>query len=170
MPVAEISKQKPCIIVFVIWEHLVHPKTARSYSRTSPRNARMATLLPPPKRLKSAYSQSLKTPPPPTSSTTAPSIVVQFRSAEDGASLGPAINLAADTGRDALQMLVNKLRGEVSHLIPYSRLASGYHQLTKSTVRGPSPILLPPGTPPLRPSAEVYRPPPSSSPDQYLHP
>ena len=85
----------------------------------------MATLLPPPKRLKSAYSQSLKTPPPPTSSTTAPSIVVQFRSAEDGASLGPAINLAADTGRDALQMLVNKLRGEVSHLIPDSRLASG---------------------------------------------
>lgn len=74
----------------------------------------MATLLPPPKRQKSAYSQSLKprvTPPP---ETPIPSVVVQFRNAEDGSSLGPAINLPADTGRDALQMLVNKLRGEVS--------------------------------------------------------
>lgn len=74
----------------------------------------MATLLPPPKRLKSAYSQSLKpreaTPPP----EPIPSVVVQFKSAEDGSNLGPAINLPADTGRDALQMLVNKLRGEVS--------------------------------------------------------
>ncbi len=74
----------------------------------------MTTLLPPPKRLKSAYSQSLKPVLPPTSSVSVPSIVVQFRNAEDGSSLGPAINLAADTGRDALQMLVNKLRGEVS--------------------------------------------------------
>jgi ribosome assembly protein 4 len=74
----------------------------------------MATLLPPPKRQKSAYSQSLKprvtTPEP----TPVPSVVVQFRSAEDGSNLGPAINLPADTSRDALQMLVNKLRGEVS--------------------------------------------------------
>lgn len=73
----------------------------------------MATLLPPPKRQKSAYSQSLKpreiTPPP----EPIPSVVVQFKSAEDGSNLGPAINLPADTGRDALQMLVNKLRGEV---------------------------------------------------------
>ena len=73
----------------------------------------MATLLPPPKRQKSAYSQSLKpkelTPPP----EPVPSVVVQFKSAEDGSNLGPAINLPADTGRDALQMLVNKLRGEV---------------------------------------------------------
>ena len=73
----------------------------------------MATLLPPPKRQKSAYSQSLKpkelTPP----AEPIPSVVVQFKSAEDGSNLGPAINLPADTGRDALQMLVNKLRGEV---------------------------------------------------------
>ena len=76
----------------------------------------MATLLPPPKRQKSAYSQSLKprvTPPP---ETPIPSVVVQFKNAEDGSSLGPAINLPADTGRDALQMLVNKLRGEVSYI------------------------------------------------------
>ena len=74
----------------------------------------MATLLPPPKRLKSAYSQSLKPPAPVTAPTPIPSIVIQFKNAEDGSSFGPAINLAADTGRDALQMLVNKLRGEVS--------------------------------------------------------
>jgi len=79
----------------------------------------MTTLLPPPKRQKSAYSQSLKPPPPPTSSTPVPSVVVHFRSAEDGSSLGPAINLSADTGRDALQMLVNKLRGEVSSRYSY---------------------------------------------------
>jgi ribosome assembly protein 4 len=75
----------------------------------------MATLLPPPKRQKSAYSRSLLprvTPPP---DAIIPSVVVQFKNAEDGSNLGPAINLPADTGRDALQMLVNKLRGEVSH-------------------------------------------------------
>jgi len=73
----------------------------------------MATLLPPPKRQKSAYSRSLLprvTPPP---DAIIPSVVVQFKNAEDGSNLGPAINLPADTGRDALQMLVNKLRGEV---------------------------------------------------------
>lgn len=43
-----------------------------------------------------------------------PQIVVQFKNSENGQSLGPAINLPADTARDALQMLVNKLRGEVS--------------------------------------------------------
>jgi ribosome assembly protein 4 len=75
----------------------------------------MATLLPPPKRQKSAYSRSLLprvTPPP---DAIIPSVVVQFKNAEDGSNLGPAINLPADTSRDALQMLVNKLRGEVCH-------------------------------------------------------
>lgn len=80
----------------------------------------MATLLPPPKRQKSNYAKSLlpkePTPPP----TPIPSIVVQFKSAEDGSSLGPAINLPADTGRDALQMLVNKLRGEAEDPLPYA--------------------------------------------------
>lgn len=46
-----------------------------------------------------------------------PNIVVQFKNAEDGSPLGPAINLPANTGRDALQMLVNKLKGEVSHIV-----------------------------------------------------
>jgi hypothetical protein len=73
----------------------------------------MSVLLPPPKRQKSAYSQSLLPPAPPVTAAPVPSVVVQFKSAEDGSNLGPAINLPADTGRDALQMLVNKLRGEV---------------------------------------------------------
>ena len=75
----------------------------------------MATLLPPPKRLKSAYSQSLKprvTPPP---ETPIPSIVVQFKNTENGDNLGPAVNLPADTSRDALQLLANKLTN-VSHV------------------------------------------------------
>ncbi|WWD22007.1 hypothetical protein CI109_106495 [Kwoniella shandongensis] len=80
----------------------------------------MATLLPPPKRQKSAYSQSLKPPAAPEPAKVIPSIVVQFKSSEDGANLGPAINLPADTGRDALQMLVNKLRGEAEDPLPYS--------------------------------------------------
>jgi ribosome assembly protein 4 len=73
----------------------------------------MSTLLPPPKRQKSAYSQAIKPPTPAQPEKPIPSVVVQFKNAEDGANLGPAINLPADTGRDALQMLVNKLRGEV---------------------------------------------------------
>ncbi|ORY25345.1 quinon protein alcohol dehydrogenase-like superfamily [Naematelia encephala] len=79
----------------------------------------MATLLPPPKRQRSAYSQSLK-PPVEAIDTPIPSVVVQFKSAEDGSSLGPAINLPANTGRDALQMLVNKLRGESEDPLPYA--------------------------------------------------
>lgn len=47
-----------------------------------------------------------------------PNIVVQFKNSEDGTPLGPAINLPANTGRDALQMLVNKLKGEVSRWYP----------------------------------------------------
>lgn len=77
----------------------------------------MATQLPPPKRQKSNYSKSIAPPTAPAPVIPIPSIVVQFKNAETGESLGPAINLAADTGRDALQMLVNKLKGDVSGLI-----------------------------------------------------
>jgi ribosome assembly protein 4 len=76
----------------------------------------MATLLPPPKRQRSAYSQWVNPPAPAPAAAPIPSIVVQFKSSEDGSNLGPAINLPADTGRDALQMLVNKLKGEVCAL------------------------------------------------------
>jgi ribosome assembly protein 4 len=74
----------------------------------------MATKLPPPKRQKSNYSKSLLPPEVPAPAVPVPSIVVQFKNAETGANLGPAVNLPADTARDALQMLVNKLKGEVS--------------------------------------------------------
>jgi len=74
----------------------------------------MATRLPPPKRQKSNYAKSLLPPAAPEPEVPVPSIVVQFKNAETGANLGPAVNLPADTGRDALQMLVNKLKGEVS--------------------------------------------------------
>lgn len=75
----------------------------------------MATLLPPPKRQKldNSHPRSVQA-----KTTTeeryVPQVIVQFKNAEDGALLGPAINLPADTNREALQMLVNKLRGEVS--------------------------------------------------------
>lgn len=74
----------------------------------------MSTQVPPPKRQKSNYSKSLLPTPAPAPVVPIPSIVVQFKNAENGESLGSAINLAADTGRDALQMLVNKLKGDVS--------------------------------------------------------
>lgn len=77
----------------------------------------MSTLLPPPKRQRSAYSQRINPDPAPPPAAPVPSIVVQFKNAEDGANLGPAINLPADTARDALQMLVNKLKGEVSYIL-----------------------------------------------------
>lgn len=71
----------------------------------------MATLFPPPKRQKVNYDPARVVPPTPAPEM--PHVVVHFRNAEDGTELGPAINLPADTSRDALQMLVNKLRGEV---------------------------------------------------------
>jgi hypothetical protein len=78
---------------------------------------KMATLLPPPKRqkLNNSHPRSVQK----ISASTeeeryVPQVIVQFKNAEDGALLGPAINLPADTNREALQMLVNKLRGEVS--------------------------------------------------------
>ena len=72
----------------------------------------MATLLPPPKRQKLNFDPSkvVEAPPP----ADVPHVVVQFKNAEDGSFLGPAINLPANTSRDAMQMLVNKLRGEVT--------------------------------------------------------
>lgn len=79
----------------------------------------MSTALPPPKRQKSNYSKSLLPPAEPVAAAPIPSIVVQFKNAENGENFGPAVNLPADTGRDALQMLVNQLRGEVSGMKPY---------------------------------------------------
>lgn len=76
----------------------------------------MATLLPPPKRQKldNSHPRSVQSKVGTTEERYVPQVIVQFKNAEDGALLGPAINLPADTNREALQMLVNKLRGEVS--------------------------------------------------------
>ncbi|KAL7413291.1 WD40-repeat-containing domain protein [Mrakia frigida] len=67
----------------------------------------MATLVPPPKRVKLS-GPSLK-PAEPTAK--APTVVVQFRSSVDGLPLGPAVSLPADTARDGMEMLVNRLKG-----------------------------------------------------------
>lgn len=74
----------------------------------------MATLLPPPKRQKSAYSQSLKPREPTPESEPVPQISIQFKSAEDGSVLGPMMRMSADIGRDALQTMVNQIKGDVS--------------------------------------------------------
>ncbi|RXK35253.1 ribosome assembly protein 4 [Tremella mesenterica] len=76
----------------------------------------MTTLLPPPKRLKSAYSQSLLPPPAPKQT---PTVVIQFRNFSDGSDLGPSVNLPADTSREALQLLVNRLT-RTEDPLPYS--------------------------------------------------
>lgn len=75
----------------------------------------MATLLPPPKRqkLNNSHPRSVQKISTTEEERYVPQVIVQFKNAEDGALLGPAINLPADTNREALQMLVNKLRGEV---------------------------------------------------------
>lgn len=78
----------------------------------------MSTQLPPPKRQKLhnvPHERDIKpSKPVEEAERFVPNIVVQFKNSEDGTPLGPAINLPANTGRDALQMLVNKLKGEVS--------------------------------------------------------
>lgn len=72
----------------------------------------MATLIPPPRRkkAKTSHEDSSNT----ENSIEAPSVVVQFTSADDGSNLGPAVNLPADTPREALEVLVNQLKGSVS--------------------------------------------------------
>ncbi|WVQ84559.1 hypothetical protein IAT38_006713 [Cryptococcus sp. DSM 104549] len=87
----------------------------------------MTTLLPPPKRQKSNYSQSLL-PAVAVEPKQVPSVVVQFKTAEDGSNAGPAVSIPADTGHDALQMLVNKLRGESEDPLPFA-----FHVFTKAT-------------------------------------
>lgn len=47
-------------------------------------------------------------------SAPAPTIVAQFKNAQDGTIIGPSISLPADTSREGLELLVNNLRGSVS--------------------------------------------------------
>ena len=70
----------------------------------------MATLLPPPKRQKTFHGVQEPEKPPPEPS---PSIVIQFVAENDGRSLAPSIQLPANVSREDLELLVNKLTGEV---------------------------------------------------------
>lgn len=74
----------------------------------------MATLLPPPKRIKLTHGTAQLPEKAQEPSEPPPLVVVQFVSEDDGRSLGPAVSLPADLARDALESLVNKLEGSVS--------------------------------------------------------
>jgi hypothetical protein len=79
----------------------------------------MATLIPPPsKRLKAAAKAEAEAPRPPV-----PTVIVQFQNATEKTLLGPPVSLPADTERAGLELLVNKLRGEVSRLCVFSKQA-----------------------------------------------
>lgn len=71
----------------------------------------MATLLPPPKRRKTYHGVPE---PEPVPQEPTPHIVVQFVSEDDGQPLAPAVNLPANSTREALEALVNKLNVKVS--------------------------------------------------------
>ncbi|BGP40381.1 ribosome assembly [Rhodotorula kratochvilovae] len=47
-------------------------------------------------------------------------IICQFRNAQDGALLGPAVSLPADTTREGLELLANNLRGTAEDPVPFS--------------------------------------------------
>lgn len=81
----------------------------------------MATLLPPPKRVKVYHGVPAPEPEVPQPS---PNIVVQFVSEEDGRPLAPAVNLPANISREGLEVLVNKLTTQVCFRDP--RLFSAF--------------------------------------------
>jgi len=70
----------------------------------------MATLLPPPKRVKVYHGIPEPNIEPPKPS---PNIIVQFVSEQDGKALAPAVNLPANVSREGLEDLVNKLSTQV---------------------------------------------------------
>jgi hypothetical protein len=73
----------------------------------------MATLLPPPKRVKVYHGVPE---PEPEVQKSSPNIVVQFVSEDDGNPLAPAVNLPSNVSREGLEALVNKLSSQVSLL------------------------------------------------------
>ena len=84
----------------------------------------MATLLPPPKRVKVYHGVPEPEPEVPKPS---PNIVVQFVSEDDGKPLAPAVNLPSNVSREGLEALVNKLSIQVSLLVIGLRLHSNIH-------------------------------------------
>ena len=84
----------------------------------------MATLLPPPKRVKVYHGVPEPEPEVPKPS---PNIVVQFVSEDDGKPLAPAVNLPANVSREGLEALVNKLSTQVRISAIESGGASNIH-------------------------------------------
>jgi ribosome assembly protein 4 len=70
----------------------------------------MATRLPPPKRVKVYHGVPEPEPEP---SKPSPNIVVQFVSEEDGRALAPPVNLPANTSREGLEAVLNRLSTQV---------------------------------------------------------
>ena len=79
----------------------------------------MATLLPPPKRVKVYHGVPEPEPEP---EKPVPNIVVHFVSEDNGESLAPAVNLPANMSREDLEKLVNKLTVKVSTVVYRSLL------------------------------------------------
>lgn len=76
----------------------------------------MATLLPPPKRIKLTHGTAELPKAIDDSAEPAPAVVVQFVSEDDGKPLGAAVSLPSDLSRDALESLVNTLDSSVSRM------------------------------------------------------
>lgn len=97
----------------------------------------MATLLPPPKRIKVYHGVPKPEPEPVTPS---PNVVVQFVSEDDGKPLAPAVNLPANISREGLEVLVNKLSSKVrsstslihEHSLIYCRMKTPFHSHSTS--------------------------------------
>ncbi len=81
-----------------------------SHAGTAGKKNIMATLLPPPKRVKLYHGIPEPAAEPPKPSL---NILVQFVSDDDGHPLAPAVNLPASVSREGLEALVNKLNTQV---------------------------------------------------------
>ncbi|KAG8961333.1 hypothetical protein FRC03_005507 [Tulasnella sp. 419] len=80
----------------------------------------MATLLPPPKRIKRTHGTAEPRVEPEPVTEQAPSVVVQLISEDDGTPMGAPINLQADLARDALELLANTLQGQADDPVPFA--------------------------------------------------
>lgn len=77
----------------------------------------MATLLPPPKRVKVYHGVPE---PEPEIAQPSPNVVVQFVAEDDGRALAPAVNLPANVSREGLEALVNRLSSNDEDPIPFA--------------------------------------------------
>ncbi|KAF9001939.1 WD-repeat protein [Cyathus striatus] len=77
----------------------------------------MATLLPPPKRIKVYHNVPE---PEPEKVQQIPNVIVQFVSEDDGSAMAPAVNLPANVSREGLEALVNKLSPPEDDPVPFA--------------------------------------------------